>query len=200
AARPPPPSCSQFQGSRWCSVIRKSNSRRRARQFRRCTAGVSSTGPRACFASCACAERWCELGPCDSVPRMDLTFSAEEEAFRQEVRAFIEEAMPPHIARKAARGEYFTHDELMQWQKILHGRGWAAPHWPKAFGGSEMDVTRRFILAEELALAGAPPLSPFGLSMVGPLIIRFGTPEQQQKHLPGIVSGEVAWCQGYSEP
>jgi alkylation response protein AidB-like acyl-CoA dehydrogenase len=131
---------------------------------------------------------------------MDLTFSAEEEAFRQEVRAFIEEAMPPHIARKAARGEYFTHDELMQWHKILHGRGWAAPHWPKAFGGSELDVTRRFILAEELALAGAPPLSPFGLSMVGPLIIRFGTPEQQQKHLPGIVSGEVAWCQGYSEP
>jgi alkylation response protein AidB-like acyl-CoA dehydrogenase len=131
---------------------------------------------------------------------MDLSFSAEEEAFRDEVRGFIEEALPPELARKATRGEYFSHDEIMQWHKILHARGWVAPHWPKAFGGSELDVTRRFILAEEMALAGAPPLSPFGLSMVGPLIMRFGTPEQQQKHLPGIVTGEVAWCQGYSEP
>src|SRR5262245_32841251 len=105
---------------------------------------------------------------------MDLSFSAEEEAFRDEVRAFIDLALPPELARKATRGEYFSHDEIMIWHRILHGRGWAAPHWPKAFGGSELDSTRRFILAEELALAGTPGLSPFGLSMVGPLIIRFG--------------------------
>jgi alkylation response protein AidB-like acyl-CoA dehydrogenase len=131
---------------------------------------------------------------------MDLTFSAEEEAFREEVRTFIDEALPDELARKAVRGEYFSHDEIMQWHKILQRRGWAAPHWPTQFGGAELDVTRRFILAEELALAGTPALSPFGLSMVGPLIMRFGTPEQQTKHLPGIVSGGVAWCQGYSEP
>jgi alkylation response protein AidB-like acyl-CoA dehydrogenase len=131
---------------------------------------------------------------------MDLSFSAEEEAFRADVRAFIAEAMPPAIARKAARGEYFTHDEIMVWHKLLHTRGWAGPHWPKTFGGSELDVTRRFILAEEQALAGSPPLSPFGLSMVAPLIMRFGSEEQQKQHLPGILSGEVAWCQGYSEP
>jgi alkylation response protein AidB-like acyl-CoA dehydrogenase len=131
---------------------------------------------------------------------MDLTFSPEEEAFRAEVRAFLEKDMPADIATKAERGEYLEHDAIMRFHKLLHSKGWAAPHWPKAFGGSELDVTRRFILAEELSLAGAPALSPFGLSMVGPLIMRFGTKEQQQKHLPGIVSGEVAWCQGYSEP
>jgi alkylation response protein AidB-like acyl-CoA dehydrogenase len=131
---------------------------------------------------------------------MDLTFSAEEEAFRAEVRAFIAQAMPPDMAKKAERSEYFEHSEVMRWHKILHTKGWAAPHWPKVFGGSELDVTRRFILSEELALAGTPGLSPFGLSMVGPLIMRFGTPEQQKQHLPGILSGDVAWCQGYSEP
>lgn len=131
---------------------------------------------------------------------MDLTFSPEEEAFRAEVRAFLQTEMPPDIATKAERGEYLEHAAIMRFHKLLHTKGWAAPHWPKAFGGSELDVTRRFILAEELSLAGAPALSPFGLSMVGPLIMRFGTKEQQQKHLPGIVSGDVAWCQGYSEP
>ncbi len=131
---------------------------------------------------------------------MDLSFTPQEEAFRDEVRAFLKSAMPPDLASKAERGEYFEHAEIMRWHKILHTKGWAAPHWPKAVGGSELDVTRRFILAEELALAGAPTLSPFGLGMVGPLIIRFGTPEQQKKHLPGIISGDVAWCQGYSEP
>lgn len=130
---------------------------------------------------------------------MDLSFSAEEEAFRDEVRAFLGEALPPELARKTARGEYFHHDEIMVWHKILFEKGWVAPHWPKAFGGAELDATRRFILAEEQALKGTPPLSPFGLSMVGPLIMRFGTPEQQQKYLPGILRGEVAWCQGYSE-
>ncbi len=130
---------------------------------------------------------------------MDLSFSAEEEAFRAEVRAFLR-TMPEALARKAARGEYFHHDEVMAWHKVLYAQGWVAPHWPKAFGGAELDTTRRFILAEEQALAGAPGLSPFGLTMVGPLIMRFGTPEQQQRHLPGILSGEVAWCQGYSEP
>ena len=82
---------------------------------------------------------------------MDLSFSAEEEAFRDEVRAFLDEAMPPEIALKAERGEYFHHDEIMAWHKVLYAKGWVAPHWPKAFGGAELDATRRFILAEEQA-------------------------------------------------
>jgi alkylation response protein AidB-like acyl-CoA dehydrogenase len=131
---------------------------------------------------------------------MDLSFSSEEEAFRDEVRAFLAEALPPELARKAERGEYFHHDDIMLWHRILHKRGWAAPHWPRQYGGAELDVTRRFILAEELTLVGAPALSPFGLSMVGPLIIRFGDDAQRRQHLPGIVSGETVWCQGYSEP
>ncbi len=131
---------------------------------------------------------------------MDLDFSSEEEAFREEVRAFLRDEMPAEFRQKADAGEHFEHHETTRWQKILHTRGWAAPHWPKQHGGSELDPTRRFILSEELALAGTPALSPFGLSMVGPLIIHYGTPEQQARYLPGIVSGETAWCQGYSEP
>jgi alkylation response protein AidB-like acyl-CoA dehydrogenase len=108
--------------------------------------------------------------------------------------------MPPHIKAKAESGAPFSNDEIMEWHRILHEKGWAAPHFPKAVGGSELDATRRFILAEELSLAGAPGLSPFGLNMVGPLILRFGTDEQKQRFLPGIIDGTVAWCQGYSEP
>ncbi len=134
------------------------------------------------------------------VPAMDLRFTPEEEAFREEVRAYIDEAMPPHIKAKAESGAPFTNAEMMEWHRILHKKGWAAPHFPKSVGGSELDPTRRFILAEELALAGAPQLSPFGLNMVGPLILRFGTDEQKKRFLPGIIDGTVAWCQGYSEP
>ncbi len=131
---------------------------------------------------------------------MDLAFTPEEEAFRDEVRGWIADSMPTHIRDKAAVSAHFSHDEVMEWHRILHTRGWAAPHWPKAAGGSELEATRRFILAEELAAAATPPLSPFGLAMVGPLIMRFGNDEQKAKHLPGIVSGETVWCQGYSEP
>jgi alkylation response protein AidB-like acyl-CoA dehydrogenase len=136
----------------------------------------------------------------DKVRAMDLRFTPEEEAFRDEVRAYVATAMPPHIKAKAESGAPFSNDEIMEWHRILHKKGWAAPHFPKAVGGSELDATRRFILAEELSLAGAPGLSPFGLNMVGPLILRFGTDEQKKRFLPGIIDGTVAWCQGYSEP
>ncbi|EYF04761.1 acyl-CoA dehydrogenase family protein [Chondromyces apiculatus] len=131
---------------------------------------------------------------------MDLSFSPEHLAFREEVRAFIASAMPPSLMTKAAADSHFEHDEVMEWHKILHRKGWVAPHWPAEVGGSSLDVTSRFILSEELELAGAPALSPFGLVMVGPLIIQFGTPEQKKRFLPRILSGEEVWCQGYSEP
>ncbi len=131
---------------------------------------------------------------------MDMSFRPEDLAFREEVRAWIQEAMPPALRAKAEVDAHFEHLEVMEWHKILFKKGWVAPHWPKELGGPGLDVTRRFILTEELELAGAPGLSPFGLSMVGPLLIQFGTPAQKQRFLPKILSGEEVWCQGYSEP
>jgi alkylation response protein AidB-like acyl-CoA dehydrogenase len=131
---------------------------------------------------------------------MDLGFSKEHVAFREEVRAFMREAMPPHLRDKAEIDGHFEHHEIMEWHKILYRRGWVAPHWPKEVGGPGFDATSRFILSEELELAGAPSLSPFGLSMVGPLLIQFGSDSQKSRFLPKILSGEEVWCQGYSEP
>jgi alkylation response protein AidB-like acyl-CoA dehydrogenase len=131
---------------------------------------------------------------------MDLAFTPEQQAFRKEVRAWIADAMPPEMRRKAEAGASFHQDETMQWHRILHARGWIAPHWPKEYGGTGWDVARRFIFQEEIVRANAPELSPFGLSMVGPLLIQFGNAEQKQRFLPKILSGEEVWCQGYSEP
>ena len=131
---------------------------------------------------------------------MDLSFSAEQETFRQQARAWIQDAMPAHIKAKAEIDGNFDMAEVMEWHKILFEKGWVAPNWPEAVGGPGFDPTCRFLLVEELELAGAPPLSPFGLSMVGPLIIQFGNDAQKQRYLPNILSGEEKWCQGYSEP
>lgn len=131
---------------------------------------------------------------------MDLSFSPDDLRFRDEVRAWLGEAMPAGIRAKAEVDAHFEMEEVMQWHRILYGKGWVAPHWPTKFGGPGLSPTQRFILTEELELAGAPSLSPFGLSMVGPAIMQFGTPEQQQRFLPKILSGDEVWCQGYSEP
>jgi len=131
---------------------------------------------------------------------MDLSFTPEQEAFREEVRSWLSSAMPPHIEAKAAVDGNFTMDEVMEWHRILYEKGWIAPHWPEAVGGPGWDAAQRFIFTEELEKAGAPQLSPFGLSMVGPLLIQFGSDEQKERYLPKILSGEEKWCQGYSEP
>src|SRR5215471_21570423 len=131
---------------------------------------------------------------------MDLSFSPEELAFRDEVRAWLAEAMPKHLRDKAEVDAHFDHKEVMEWHKLLAQKGWVAPHWPKEFGGPGFDATRRFILTEELELAGTPHLSPFGLVMLGPLLMQFGTDAQKKRFLPKILSGEEVWCQGYSEP
>ena len=136
--------------------------------------------------------------PCSRA--MDLAFSPEHTAFRDEVRAFIAASLPPHLRAKAEVDAHFEHHEVMEWHRILYQKGWAAPHWPVAQGGPGIDATSRFILADELELANTPALSPFGLVMVGPAIIQFGTPAQQQRFLPKINAGEEVWCQGYSEP
>ena len=88
----------------------------------------------------------------------------------------------------------------MEWHRILFKQGWVAPHWPKADGGTGWTPTQKFIFEKECALAGAPPLAILGLRLVGPVICEFGTPEQKARFLPGILSGDDYWCQGYSEP
>jgi alkylation response protein AidB-like acyl-CoA dehydrogenase len=131
---------------------------------------------------------------------MKLTFTEEEEAFRREVRAWVQEAMPEDMRQKAQGEGGFTPEDSARWHRILHERGWVAPHWPRELGGTGWDAARCFIFNEEVELAGAPQLSVFGLSMVGPLIISFGTEAQKRRFLPKILSGEEVWCQGYSEP
>jgi hypothetical protein len=131
---------------------------------------------------------------------MDISFSARHLAFRDEVRSWIASALPPHLRAKADVDAHFDMSEVMEWHRILAKKGWVAPHWPAEITGTTLDATERYILADELALAGTPTLSPFGLSMVGPLLIQFGTPAQKERFLPKILSGDEVWCQGYSEP
>ncbi len=131
---------------------------------------------------------------------MDLNFSAAEEAFRAEVREFAHTQIPPDIRETVDAGEHISRDHTIRWQQILHAKGWGAASWPREFGGPGWDVVQQHIFDEEMALAGAPRQLPFGLRMVGPVLMRFGTPAQQKRFLPGIPSADVWWCQGYSEP
>jgi alkylation response protein AidB-like acyl-CoA dehydrogenase len=131
---------------------------------------------------------------------MDMSFTPEQLAFRDEVRSWIQQAMPPEMKKKAEDGGHFSQDESMEWHKILFKKGWVAPAWPEEVGGTGWDVGQRFIFQDECVRANTPQLSPFGLSMVGPLIIEFGNDAQKKRFLPKILSGEEVWCQGYSEP
>ncbi len=131
---------------------------------------------------------------------MDLNFTAEEIAFRDEVRAFIEANYPKHLRGKNIMREDLSKEDFLAWHKILGKKGWSAPAWPVEYGGTGWTATQRYIWLEENARAETSPPLPFGVSMVGPVIYTFGTPEQKQRFLPGILSGDVWWCQGYSEP
>lgn len=133
---------------------------------------------------------------------MDLNLSPRDLAFRDEVRAFLDENLSP-LLRKAGSltTSVFTDKEWsIAWQRILHAKGWVAPAWPVEYGGAGWDDMQRYIFSAECARAGAPGLSPMGLKMVGPCIMRYGTPEQKAFYLPRILAGEDYWCQGYSEP
>ncbi|MDF2234093.1 acyl-CoA dehydrogenase family protein [Albimonas sp. CAU 1670] len=122
------------------------------------------------------------------------------EAFRQEVRAFCREEISGEFGRKLHLGQHLTKEEHHAWLKALAARGWLAGHWPKEHGGLGWSPQQVEIFHDETGGAGAPWLIPFGVTMVGPVIYTFGTPEQKAKHLPGIVANDVWWCQGYSEP
>jgi alkylation response protein AidB-like acyl-CoA dehydrogenase len=131
---------------------------------------------------------------------MDLNFTPAELAFRDEVRQFLRDQLPQDIAQRVKNGLALRAQDYTRWQKILFQRGWGAPGWPKQFGGPGWGPVEMHIYDEEAAAAGAPRTIPFGLKMVAPVIMAFGSPAQQQRFLPGIISGEVWWCQGYSEP
>ncbi len=133
---------------------------------------------------------------------MDMTFSPEDIAFREEVRGFLADKLPDRLKDGARRtpGVFVEPDIGMEWHRILAEKGWVAPHWPKEDGGTGWTPTQKFIFEKECALAGAPALAILGLRLVGPVICAFGTPEQKARFLPRILSGEDYWCQGYSEP
>ena len=132
---------------------------------------------------------------------MNLDFTADDNAFRDEVRAFVREQLPPAIRDKVANGVHLTRDEHLQWQRLLHARGgWNCPGWPKAFGGPGWSPVEQYIFEEECMLGGAPRLVPFGIKMVAPVIMAFGSAAQQARFLPKILAAEEWWCQGYSEP
>ncbi|MFT4254648.1 MAG: acyl-CoA dehydrogenase family protein [Caulobacter sp.] len=133
---------------------------------------------------------------------MDLELSAEDLAFRDEVRAFIDAGLTPDLREAGRRMTSVFCDKAhsLAWQRILHARGWAAPTWPVEYGGPGWSEIQRHVFFAECARAGAPGLAPMGLRMVAPAIMRFGTPEQKARYLPRILSGEDYWCQGYSEP
>ncbi len=113
---------------------------------------------------------------------MDLNYSPEELAFRD------------------AAGDHLTKEDLLRWHRILAKKGWVAPAWPEEWGGPGWNVTQRYIFEEECGLAGTPPIVAFGVVMCGQVLLKFGSPEQKKRHLPGIYNGDVFWVQGYSEP
>ncbi|MGK2287148.1 acyl-CoA dehydrogenase family protein [Pedomonas sp. V897] len=133
---------------------------------------------------------------------MDLQFSAEELAFRDEVRSFLDTHLTERL-RSGARASptVFAEPDIgLEWQRILYAKGWLAYNWPAEYGGPGWTPVQRYIFEMECALAGAPVLPVLGLKLVGPVIYTFGTPEQKQRFLPKLLSGEHYWCQGFSEP
>lgn len=131
---------------------------------------------------------------------MDLSFTPEEIAFREEVRAFFRDHLPADIREKLVAGLHPSKDDLVRWTRILNKKGWAVAHWPKQYGGTGWTPVQQYIFLEELQLAPAPAPLAFGVSMVGPVIYTFGNEEQKKKYLPRIANLDDWWCQGFSEP
>lgn len=133
---------------------------------------------------------------------MDLAFSADDLKFRDEVRDWIAKNFDAQTKAMQAQSKngYLDKDTMVAWQKKLYERGWVAPDWPVEHGGPGFTPTQRYIYNMEMSAAGTPTLSPMGLKMVAPVIMKFGSDEQKAEHLPKILRSDVWWCQGYSEP
>ncbi len=138
---------------------------------------------------------------------MDWSDNAEQAAFRAKVRSVIENDLPERYQdgegdweRDRKNENPVARDAAKQWTEALAKQGWVAPHWPKEYGGAGLSPMEQFIFKQEMAISGAPPVGGQGVSQLGPTLIVHGSPEQKAEHLPKILSGEVDWRQGYSEP
>ena len=131
---------------------------------------------------------------------MDLRLTDDEIRFREEVRAWIQAALPADIRAKCVLGQRLSKDELKRWQRILHDKGWATPAWAPDWGGTGWSAVQQYIFKEELHMAPAPEPLSFNVNMIGPTLIAFGTEEQKRHFLPRISSLEYWFCQGFSEP
>ncbi len=131
---------------------------------------------------------------------MDLSYSPEEQAFQQEVRTFLAEKLPADLARKVRAGHELSKHDMERWHATLNEQGWLATTWPEENGGPGWTAVQRHIFEEESCRADAPRIVPFGLHMLGPVLIKFGSDEQKAEYLPHILDGRDWWCQGYSEP
>ncbi|MEM9254705.1 MAG: acyl-CoA dehydrogenase family protein [Pseudomonadota bacterium] len=131
---------------------------------------------------------------------MNLEFSETDLEFRKEVREFLATRLPDDIRERFQRGLLIAKADQNRWHRILNEKGWMAPSWPEEHGGTGWSLTQRYIWAREAAFAGAPPPTPFGVNMIGPILIAYGSDEQKAHYLPRILSGKDWWCQGYSEP
>lgn len=131
---------------------------------------------------------------------MSYLFTPDELAFQLEIRAELARLLPPRLAARSRETIHLTREDMGEWNRILHARGWSAHHWPAEHGGTGWDPVRRYIFEAECAAIDAPPLSVFGQYLVGPTLIAFGTAAQRGAYLPGILDGSTFWCQGYSEP
>ena len=131
---------------------------------------------------------------------MDLNPSADDRAFRDEVRGFLRANLPQSIRDKMLTQKKISREDTVRWHKILHANGWGAPTWPVEHGGPGWTATQRLIFDTECALGGAPRLVPFGHNMVAPVIMKFGNAWQKERFLPKILAMDEFWCQGYSEP
>tara|TARA_B110000263_G_scaffold96209_1_gene84039 strand:+ start:10251 stop:11447 length:1197 start_codon:yes stop_codon:yes gene_type:complete len=131
---------------------------------------------------------------------MELQLGPEDQAFKEKMRAFMNNNLPKDIQHKVNMGLGLVKDDYVTWQKIVGQAGWLAPGWPVEYGGTGWSPIERHIFNEEMARANAPRIMPFGVTMVGPVIIEFGSEEQKNLYLPKILTSEDWWCQGYSEP
>jgi len=131
---------------------------------------------------------------------MDLSYSPEDRAFRDEVRGFLSTHLPAELSEKVRAGQDLSKAQYDLWHSTLNDQGWLAPNWPREYGGCEWNAVQKHIFEEESAQANAPRIVPFGLAMLAPVLQKFGSDAQNAHYLPRILSGEDWWCQGYSEP
>lgn len=131
---------------------------------------------------------------------MNVNLTAEETAFRDEVRSFFAKKYPADIREKQDKGIPLSREDTIRWQKVLYEQGWFAVNWPEEYGGTGWTPIQKYIFANEMAAVNAPAIVPFGVAMVGPIIYTFGSEEQKRRYLPDILSSDTWWCQGYSEP